>query len=229
MEKDSFVGEIRKRSDNLWKAVLNHPFVKGIGDGSLSQDKFEYYLKQDYVYLIDFSRLLAVTTAKGRNLSDMSFFSILLNATLTMEMELHRKVCADYGITTVDLENTEPAMITTAYTKYLLSTVYEGDFRDCMAVLLPCALGYVEIAEHLRKQGLPEHKHYRAWIETYTSNEMKELVKWLEDKMEYYARNSSPEDRERWYRLYLFSARFELLFFEMGWSKSFWTTAVPAD
>jgi len=52
-----FYGEIRRKTDPLWKRVSDHPFVRGIGDGTLSADRFEFYLKQDYVYLIDFSRV----------------------------------------------------------------------------------------------------------------------------------------------------------------------------
>ena len=36
-----------------WRiANYEHPFVLGIGDGSLKLNKFQYYLKQDYVFLI---------------------------------------------------------------------------------------------------------------------------------------------------------------------------------
>lgn len=35
----------------LWKSYNEHPFVKGIQDGSLAKDKFKYYIMQDYLYL----------------------------------------------------------------------------------------------------------------------------------------------------------------------------------
>ncbi|KAA2284799.1 thiaminase II, partial [Clostridioides difficile] len=37
----------------VWKECLEHPFVKGIGDGSLPVEQFRYYLLQDYLYLYD--------------------------------------------------------------------------------------------------------------------------------------------------------------------------------
>ena len=66
-----FYRELREKTDPLWEAIFHHPFVKGIGDGTLARDRFEFYLKQDYVYLIDFSRVLALASAKSPTLPDM--------------------------------------------------------------------------------------------------------------------------------------------------------------
>ncbi len=227
MEYSEFVKEMRQRSDPLWAEIIKHPFVRGIGDGTLSKDRFEFYLKQDYAYLIEFSRVFALAAAKARNLADMTMFADLLNATLKMEMELHRRVCADYGITNEELEGTKPGLTTTAYAKFLNYACYEGALSDITAVLLPCASGYVEIAENLRSKGMPDQKHYRDWIETYSSDEMNDLVQWLIDKMNCFARESSTEQKEHWFYLYQYSARFELLFFEMGWTKEEWPPIIP--
>src|SRR4030065_1201829 len=63
--------EMRQKAGPLWQAIFAHPFMKGMGDGSLSRDRFEFYLKQDYLYLIDFSRVCALSCAKARDLGDM--------------------------------------------------------------------------------------------------------------------------------------------------------------
>jgi thiaminase/transcriptional activator TenA len=116
MSINTFYDTMRHKSDNLWRAIFAHPFVKGIGDGSLPRKKYEFYLNQDYVYLIDFSRVFALASAKASDVDDMGFFATLLNATLNMEMDLHRKTCEEFGITSQQLEKTEKSMITSAYT-----------------------------------------------------------------------------------------------------------------
>jgi thiaminase/transcriptional activator TenA len=123
MSKSQFYEEMRQKADPLWQAIFEHPFVTGIGDGTLSRDRFEFYLKQDYVYLIDFSRVFALASVKSWNLQDMGTFATLLNATLNMEMELHRKTCAAFGIPAQDLEKTRKSMITSAYTNLLVQPV----------------------------------------------------------------------------------------------------------
>jgi thiaminase/transcriptional activator TenA len=228
MSSKSFYEQIRGKTDRLWQATFSHPFVSGIGDGSLSRQRYEFFLKQDYLYLTEFSRVFALGTTKAKNLRDMTYFADLLQGTLKTEMELHRRTCKAFGIALEDLEKTEPALITTAYTNHLVRTCYEGSFSDILAVLLPCGSGYIEIGQHLKVQGLPENKFYQDWINTYTSKEFVEVAEWLEARMNVIAAASCEEDRIRWYRLYLTSARFEYLFFDMCWNKQVWPENIIA-
>ncbi len=226
MSGSSYYQEMRQKADPLWQAVFGHPFVKGIGNGTLSGDRFEFYLKQDYVYLIDFSRVFALASAKSRALPDMGAFATLLNATLNMEMDLHRKTCAAFGIPPAELETTRKSMITSAYTDLLVRTAYEGSLSDILAVLVPCACGYVEIGRKLLSEGLPENPFYRDWINTYSSKEFADLTDWLIEKMNEHARDATTHQKESWYRLYEASTRFEYLFFDMSWKKEEWPAAI---
>ena len=228
MANASFSREMRQRADPLWRAIFEHPFVRGIGDGSLSRDRFEFYLKQDYAYLIDFSRVFALASAKSRGLEEMGTFATLLHATLNTEMELHRKICADFGIPAEELASTRKAMITSAYTGLLVRTCYEGDLSDILAVLIPCACGYVEIAQRLASQGLPDIPHYRDWIRTYSSREFRDFADGLIEKMDEQANESSARRKTGWVELYESSTRFEYLFFDMSWKKEGWPAAISS-
>ncbi len=228
MTPPDFAAEARSRSDGLWRAIHGHPFVRGIGDGTLSRDRFEFYLRQDYAYLVDFARVLSLAAAKADSLEEMRFFAGLAQATLDEEMELHRRTCADLGIDAGELERTQPALVTSAYTAFLLRACYEGPLADIVAVLTPCAAGYVEVAERLRDRGLPDDPHYRDWIETYASADMVEVAGWLGRQLDRHAAGSSLAERDRWRRLYETSTRFELLFFQMAWERSSWPECVPA-
>ena len=219
MSNASFYRELREKTDPLWETIFHHPFVKGIGDGTLPRDRFEFYLKQDYVYLIDFSRVFALASAKSRTLADMGTFAALLHATLNTEMELHRKTCAAFGIAAEELAKTRKSPTTSAYTDLLVRTAYEGGFPDILAVLLPCACGYVEIGKRLKAKGLPEDRHYRDWIDTYSSPEFQGFADWLIVRMDEEAAGAPAHRKERWHRLYEASARYEYLFFDMSWKK----------
>ena len=225
MPEVDFYETLRKESDGLWQAIFSHPFVTGIGDGSLSKERYEFFLKQDYVYLIDFSRVFALAAAKAHHLGDMGVFATLLDATLNTEMALHRKTCKAFGISDEVLEKTEPAMITTAYTNLLLRTCYEGAMMDILAVLLPCAVGYAEIGQKLKSEGLPDDPFYKDWIHSYTSDEYAKFADWLVAQMNVVTEGISPVVEENLKRLYISSARFEYLFFDMSWNMEMW----PAD
>ncbi len=219
MSNAAFYRELRDRTDVLWETIFDHPFVKGIGDGSLARERFEFYLLQDYVYLIDFSRVLALACAKAPTLNEMGTFAALLHVTLNTEMALHRKTCAAFGIPETELVKTRKSPVTTAYTDFLARAGYEGDFSDLLAVLLPCACGYVEIGIRLKSQGLPDNPFYRDWIDTYSSAEFREFADWLIERMNEHAAGVPAQLRERWHRLYETSARHEFLFFDMSWKK----------
>jgi thiaminase/transcriptional activator TenA len=219
--------EFRRRSAPVWDSIHAHPFVRGLGSGDLSRDRYEHYLRQDYAYLVDFGRVLALAAAKSQEVPQMGYFAKLLHVTLEFEMELHRKTSADFGIAAQDLERVERSWVTTAYAGFLIRTCYEGGSADTLAALLPCEAGYAEIAQSLRERGMPGNAHYRRWIETYASIEFRELADWVAGTFDALAAGAPPGDVERWYRLYLTSARFELLFFDMAWKKQFWPDPVP--
>lgn len=227
MSQTAFYREMRQEAEPLWQAIFAHPFVAGIGDGTLPRDRFEFYLRQDYVYLVDFSRVFALASAKSRHLPDMARFATLLGATLNTEMELHRKTCAAFGISAEELERTRKSMITSAYTDFLVRTCYEGGLSDILAVVTPCACGYAEIGRRLSSGGLPEDPNYREWIRTYSSPEFLDLAGWLIEKTDEHARDASAQRRETLYRLYETSTRFEYLFFDMSWRKEEWPPAIP--
>ena len=222
MPGESFYDTLRKDSDGIWQAIFSHPFVEGIGDGSLSRERYEFFLKQDYVYLIDFSRVFALAAAKAQHLENMSLFATLLEVTLNTEMALHRKTCSEFGITENELEKTEPAMITTAYTNLLVRTCYEGAMMDILAVLLPCAVGYAEIGQKLKLQGLPDNPFYKDWIYTYTSDEYLKFVDWLTAQVNVVTEGATTGVKENLKWLYVSSARFEYLFFDMCWNMEMW-------
>ncbi|MEC9013805.1 MAG: thiaminase II, partial [Chloroflexota bacterium] len=172
-----FITEIENQTLSIRQAILEHPFITGIGDGSLPVDRFKYYVIQDYVYLIDYSRALAIASARAIDLQDMSWFAGLLDETLNQEMALHRSYCQEFGINLQELESVEPASTTKSYTNFLLKTAYQGSFGELVASLLPCQWGYWEIGDHLLKRGLPTSAPlYAQWIKMYTSEEFTELA-----------------------------------------------------
>jgi thiaminase/transcriptional activator TenA len=218
---------MRARTDAVWRAIHAHPFVRGIGEGTLSRDRFRFYLEQDYLYLVDFGRVAALAAAKAGTVDEMRQFSTLLDATLSREMELHRGACTSLGLDAAALERTDPALVTAACASTLLRVCYEGRLSDIVAALLPCEAGYVEIAARLRERGQPPSGYCRDWIEAYGSAEMRALAESLTRQMDAAAAGSAPADRERWLALYRTSARLELSFFDMSWERSPWPACVP--
>lgn len=212
----------RQASHAIWEANYAAPFVQGIGDGSLREERFRYYLAQDYVYLIDFGRFLAVAAAKAASLTPMERFAKLLEETLHFEMDLHRAICAEFGISRQALERTRPAPTCLGYTSYLLRVAYEGEAASLLAALLPCSWGYGEIGLRLMARGLPSVPQYAKWIETYASPEYQQLVGWLRMLFDETVADVAGAHRLRLQEIFDTSSRWEYLFWEMAWKMEPW-------
>ena len=160
----SFSAELREAAAPVWEAQLDHPFVRGIGDGTLPEDRFRFYVRQDYLFLIDYGRLLALAAARAPRLAWMRRFAALAESVLETEMDLHRQFAARWGITAEQLETERTAPATDAYCDFLLRTASLGDFAELVAALLPCMWGYAEVGAHLAAAGLPDHEGYAEWV-----------------------------------------------------------------
>jgi len=213
---------LREGAGGLWEANFNHPFVRGIGDGSLAEEKFRFYLAQDYVYLKDFVSFFSLAVAKADRLETMRKFSSFVETTLNYEMELHRSICADFGISAGELEATLPSPVCLGYTSYLLRTAYEGDLADIAAVLLPCEWGYFDIASRLLRRGLPAHHHYAKWIETYASTEFEELVAWCRDLLDRLVPGDDDPSLTHRQAAFNNALGWEYMFWEMSWHMQTW-------
>jgi len=225
-----FSDELRVQVKPIWSRSFAHPFVMGIGDGSLPVERFKFYIRQDYVFLVEYARVLALASAKAHDLAVMEKFSELLHVTLAREMTLHRAYCGQFGITPEELERTAPAPTTYAYTRHLLETAWSGSLGEIVASLFPCQWGYWEIGTMLAARGAPGARPegrdaaplYRQWVETYSSKEYGELAHWLKELLDRLGASASQAERDRMAERFLLSSRFELAFWEMAWTTEAW-------
>ena len=75
--------KLKKTNLELWdKTHIRHPFVTSIKDGSLTINKFRYYMIQDYKFLIEYCKVIAIAISKSERLPTMSYWSKLLDETL---------------------------------------------------------------------------------------------------------------------------------------------------
>ena len=219
----TFTDEIRARAESSQQAIFNHPFVTGIGDGTLDVERFHHFIRQDYLFLIEYSRVLALASARAPALEEMGRFAELLTETLTTEMALHRDYCARFGITGGELDATKATSTTQAYTDFLLKTAYSGSFTELCCALLPCMWGYCEIGLKLAQRGKPvQQPLYAEWIDMYSSAEFQSLAGWLRGLVDRLAQQASAEEHARMETAYIVSTRYEYAFWDMAWRLEQW-------
>src|SRR5215218_3872584 len=105
-----FFERLKGAASAEWRAYTGHPFTNGMADGSLPDAAFRHYLVQDYLFLIEFARAYALAVYKSPTLADMREAAAGLSAILDVEMNLHVKLSASWGLTPRDLEQATPAV-----------------------------------------------------------------------------------------------------------------------
>ena len=95
---------------------------------------------QDYLYLIDYTKVFALGAAKAKDLSAMKLFAGYTHAILDGEMDIHRAYMARLGITPEEAETANVALDNLSYTSYMLRVAYEEGQAEVAAAILSCAV-----------------------------------------------------------------------------------------
>ena len=203
----------------IWADYNEKPFVKGIADGSLDHEKFKYYMIQDYLYLLDYTKVFSLGTAKAADLSTMSLFSGYTHSILDGEMKIHRSYMKELGITKEELLQTPLALDNLSYTSYMLRIAYEGGAPEVMAAILSCALSYEWIAKKIVAEYPDADKHpfYGEWIRGYASDSYHKDNEVLVRLMDHLAEELSEEGKKHLTEIFVACSRYEAAFWDMAW------------
>jgi thiaminase/transcriptional activator TenA len=219
---ERFSERLYRLAQPVWEGQHEHSFVRGIGDGTLDVEKFKFWVRQDYLFLIDYARLLALAVARAPDLPTMRRFADLVQTTLNVEMDLHRSYAAEFSILLPELEAEEKAPTTHGYTDFLLRVAAVGDFAELLAALLPCMWSFSDIGQRLARGPRPRDERYARWIDMYSSAEFAELATWCRGLVDEVATALPEGALRRMEDAFLTSCRYEYLFWEMAWREESW-------
>ena len=222
MTNDSFFASLAVENAERHQMALEHPSVLGIGDGSLPEATFRFYIEQDYNYLLRYLRVLSQAIVASRDLPTASRLAELVNSTLQLEVDALIDLYAAFGGQRDRLDATRPAPTCQAYTDHLLATAAGRNLLVILASVLPCQWGYREIGRRLYARGLPDDLRYARWIKEYASDEYGALVDWLVDRFDQLAAEESPATHQAAREAFALSTYYEHRFWEMAWTMEEW-------
>lgn len=192
---------------DLVQACLHHPFVQGIGDGSLPRSRFADYVSQDAFFLQAFARAYSLAAAKAPDFDAFACLHDLAGGVL-QELNLHTAYAVSWQ---VDLTKVQAGSATRRYTDFLLATAWSAELGVMLAAMLPCMRLYAFLGGELAKPGLPQHC-YVDWISAYSSKEFSDLTHRLEQLVDRYGR-----DTEVVRSTYRYAMQCERDFFQAAW------------
>jgi len=217
----AFTDDLWHSITDIYAAILRHPFLTGLTDGSLGHEAFRFYAIQDALYLREFARGLSVAAARAPRDEWIVMFNEHAAGALRVERALHESFFREFGLTPDDVAATPPAPTNVAYTSYLLAVAYGRPFHDAIAALLPCYWIYWEVGKALERAGSPDPLYAR-WIGTYASEEFGDVVRSVLAATDATAAALRPREREGMRRHFVTTSRYEWMFWEMGYRCESW-------
>ena len=220
--ENSLFGRLRTTAGKNWTDFSCHPFVRGLGDGTLPKSCFRYYLVQDYLFLFQFARAYALAAYKAENLDELRQATTTISTIVDVEMALHIEYCAGWGIGKDAISTQQEDLATTAYTRFVLDCGQRGDLLDLATALTPCVAGYAEIGHTLASDSATIHEGnpYLNWIEMYASDEYQRVSGDSLAQLERLAQQRGGDARfETLSELFNQATRLETAFWDMGWNQ----------
>jgi thiaminase/transcriptional activator TenA len=218
---DRFTGELWRGVADIYDAILAHPFLAGLTDGSLPQDSFAFYVVQDALYLRGYAQALAAVASRAPDAAGIEMFARHAADVVAVERTLHDSLLADLGIDPASADSAQEAPTTLAYTSYLLATVRGGSYAEGIGAILPCYWIYWEVGKELLRRGSPDPR-FQQWIDTYSSEEFGDVVREVLTVADGLAPDLAAAERALVHRHFRATSRYEWMFWDMGYRIENW-------
>lgn len=192
-----------------WRQILDLPFVRALGDGTLDEDLFSFYLDQDALYLRDYSRALATLSARADTAEAQVHWAAGAHEAIAAESQLHEGWLANRA------RLGAPSPITMGYTNFLRASAAGEDYVVGAAAILPCYWLYEEVGAVLSSQNHADHP-YAEWLSMYGGEEFAADVARSLAEVERAFEAASPAQRVRAAQAYLSACVYEREFFDQA-------------
>ncbi|MEM2525738.1 MAG: thiaminase II [Candidatus Methanomethylicaceae archaeon] len=216
-----FSNELWNSILKIYNAIIEHPFIKGLVDGNLEEEKFKFYVIQDSHYLREYARALNIAAAKSPKEEWMIKFSEHAKIALVVERALHESFFKDWGLSESDVKKIPMSPTNLAYTTYLIAIAYSGSYHELIGALLPCYWIYWEVGKELEKKG-SKKELYQRWINTYSSKEFAEVCEVVIEITNELAEILNEKQREEMKKHFVTTSKYEYMFWDSAYKLEQW-------
>ncbi len=211
-----FHEKMLEQSQEIWDKILNHPFLKMTADNSISDEKFKTWIQQDYIFVGEAIPFISVLLAKAPASMRTNFIQIL--TALDQELGLFRKNAEAHG---VDLSNIQPFPTCHAYIQFLMNTAYNKSFEEGFTLLYTAEKVYLDSWMAVKKN-LKSDSPWQEFIDNWTSDAFQQYVDWLGTTLDELVEGKPESDLHKYEEMFLLTAKYEYLFWEMAAEKQEW-------
>lgn len=220
-------------SATLWRAmepihrrILEHPFIRGLTDGTLPEAAFTRYLIQDGLYLRDYSRALALCAARSDTPERVRMYCGHAAEAIAAEQQMHGELFARLGVDPGAAAAAPPSPTCAGYTNFLLATCALGERHEAYAAVLPCYWIYHRVGLALAEAGSPDPR-YHTWISTYADEAFAAAVQGAIAACDAVLEGAGADVRAAAERRALRAAHYEWMFWDAAWRDERWGPELP--
>jgi thiaminase/transcriptional activator TenA len=218
---DAFSAQLWRSIGDIYRAILAHPFITGLTDGTLPAESFAFYVVEDALYLQGYARALAAVGSRAPTSDATQMFARHAADAVAVELELHATLLAELGISAEELKQAQPCPANLAYTSYLLAVAHAGSYAEGVAAVLPCYWIYWEVGKELARRGSPDPR-YQRWISAYAAPEFGAVVAAVIAEADRIAAAVSGAELALMRRHFVTASRYEFLFWDAGYRRESW-------
>ena len=174
--KKTYFYKLKNSCNKEWSEYTDHKFLSDLVSNKLPDKNFRKYLIQDYVFLHQFLKILALSIYKSNSFEEINR-SVNFIKGIDHEIKLHTSYCKKWKISLNSLSNIKVERANSAYTDHILKVGKNGNNLDIFTGLAPCIIGYGEIGFKLSKIKNWKKSKYSSWIKMYSSKEYQQIAK----------------------------------------------------
>lgn len=200
-------------ASKVFEAIKRLPFLKELADGTLSPERFHFYISQDSLYLNVYSRVLAHIASRLPDMADVETMLRFAGNGVAVENTLHAGFNPDLSM--------GMSKICLFYTSVLKSFA-EEDVAVEAAAVLPCFWVYHRVGEFVLSIAKIDGNPYREWIATYADESFKESTLKTIEICDRLAQKASQDTRSRMTDAFVTCCRLEWHFWDSAYKTELW-------
>lgn len=202
-------------SEEIFQKTMQLPFIKGLIDGTLTEDKFLFYIKQDSMYISAYLQVLAHCASRLPEQSQRTAYLNFATAGIAIETYLHESYLKDADVSGISISPD-----CQLYNCWHKSHAYDPVEVEA-AGILPCFTVYRRVGMEIKRLAVANNPYSR-WIDTYADPDFADMCKLNSDICDRLAENASPEVREAMTKAFVEGSKLEWLFWHSAWQKRQW-------
>lgn len=199
----------------VYNAIVRHPFVQQLADGTLADEKFRFYLLQDALYIDNYARVLAHIASRLSDKSHAADFIRFAQDGVDVEKAMHATFLN--GVLP-DKARISPTCL--LYTS-LLSAQATAPVQVEAAAVLPCFWVYQRVGQEVVKRASADNP-YRLWIDTYADPQFEQSTRRAIEICDELAAHAGKDTAEAMTKIFTMCTRMEWLFWDSAWNLEKW-------